>query len=103
MPAAGSCNAANPRPCWRAFGRGFRYIDRDYTPDGVQKLVLKSGTAGKAQITLKGRGDNLDMPPLPVATLPIRVQLVDSAGGCWEAAYSTTLRNQMDRLKAKGD
>ena len=34
---------------------------------------------------------------------PIRVQLVSSNGGCWEATYSTTLRNQTDQLKAKAD
>jgi hypothetical protein len=103
IPAGGSCNAANPRPCWRAFGRGFRYVDRDYTPDGIQQLVLKAGPTGKAQIVLKGRGTDLDMPPLPISDLPIRVQLVNSVGGCWEATYSTTLRNQTDQVKATAD
>ena len=103
MPAGGSCNAASPRPCWRASGRGYRYIDRDYTPDGIQQMILKSGDAGKAQIIVKGRGDALDTPPLPITTLPVRVQLVSSTGGCWEATYSTTLRNQTDQVKAKSD
>ena len=103
IPAGGDCNAASPRPCWRESASGFRYIDRDLTPSGIQQLVLKAGASGKAQITVRGRGALLDMPPLPVSTLPIRVQLVGSNGACFEARYSTTLRNQTDQLKAKAD
>jgi hypothetical protein len=56
IPAAGTCHAASPRHCWRQSSSGFRYVDRDRTPDGVQQLVLTSGTTGKAQIVLKGHG-----------------------------------------------
>ncbi|MEO6028754.1 MAG: alkaline phosphatase family protein, partial [Candidatus Binatia bacterium] len=103
IPAAGTCNAKSPRPCWRASRSGFRYVDRDLTPAGVQQLTLRAGANGKAQIGLKAKGVLLDTPDLPISTLPIRVQLVNSAGQCWEASYSTTLRNQDDRVKAKSD
>jgi hypothetical protein len=103
IPPGGTCNAKSPRPCWRASRSGFRYVDRDTTPAGVQQLTLRAGAAGKAQIGLKAKGPLLDTPDLPIASLPIRVQLVNGAGQCWEATYSTTLRNQDDRLKAKSD
>jgi len=103
IPAGGTCNAKSPRPCWRASRSGFRYVDRDLTPAGVQQLTLRAGVAGNAQIGLKARGPLLATPDLPVTTLPIRVQLTSTAGQCWEATYSTTLRNQDDKLKAKSD
>ena len=37
-PAA-RCNAKSPRPCWRASRSGFRYVDRDLTPAGIQQLT----------------------------------------------------------------
>jgi hypothetical protein len=103
IPAGGTCNAKSPRPCWRASRSGFRYVDRDLTPAGVQQLTLRAGVAGKAQIGLKARGPLLATPDLPVTTLPIRVQLTSTTGQCWEATYSTTLRSQDDKLKAKSD
>ena len=93
----------SPRPCWRENGRGFRYVDRDGTPDGIAQLTLKSGAAGKAQIQVKGKGALLPDPVLPVSDLPVRVQLVNGAGQCWEATYGTTLRNDSQQLKAKAD
>src|SRR5262249_39127504 len=56
IPGAGTCNAASPRLCWRGSGNGYRYVDRDLTPSGIQQLILKAGANGKAQIVLKGRG-----------------------------------------------
>ncbi|HEY2386967.1 MAG TPA: hypothetical protein VGK30_08405 [Candidatus Binatia bacterium] len=103
VPAGGTCNAASPRPCWRASTTGYRYSDRDLTPAGVQQVQLKAGIAGKAKIVLKGRGALLDLPDLPVTTLPLRVQMIGANGACFEATYSTTGRNEADQLKAKSD
>jgi hypothetical protein len=103
IPAGGTCNAKSPRPCWRANGRGFRYVDRDLTPDGIGQLVLKSGADGKAQIGLKGKGGALPDPTLPIADFPLRVQLVNANGVCFEATYSTSFRNDAQQLKARAD
>jgi hypothetical protein len=102
-PAGGACNAKSPKPCWRESASGFRYVDRDLTPSGVQQLVLRAGVAGKAKVTLKGRGPTLHTPALPITHLPVRVQLVNTAGSCWESTYSTTLKNQTETFKAKSD
>ncbi len=103
IPAGGSCNVQSPRPCWRENARGFRYIDKDLTPNGIQQLVLKSGPAGKAQITVKGKGASLPDPPLPISDLPVTVQLVNGAGQCWTATYGSSLRNDTQQFKAKAD
>jgi len=102
-PAGGLCNAASPRPCWKQTGTGFKYVDKDLTPSGVQKLLLKAGLAGKSSIVLKGAGTALDTPALPISALPARAQLVNGDGVCWEAQYGTTLRDQADRFKAKSN
>jgi acyl-homoserine lactone acylase PvdQ len=102
-PAGGNCNAKSPKPCWRENAGGFRYVDRDLTPDGVQQLILRAGVAGKAKITFKGRGPTLQTPALPIAHLPVKVQLTNTVGECWDATYSTTLKNQTGTFKAKSD
>ncbi len=103
MPAGGSCNVKSPKPCWRESASGFRYVDRDLTPSGVQQLVLRTGVDGKAKIMLKGRGPTLRTPALPITHLPVRVQLTNTAGSCWGATYSTTLTNLGGTFKAKSD
>ena len=102
-PAGGTCNAKSPKPCWRENASGFRYVDRDLTPDGVQQLTLKAGAAGKAKIMLKGRGASLKTPALPISHLPVKVQLNNTNGACWDATYATTLKNQAEQFKAKSN
>jgi len=102
-PAGGSCNSAAPQACWRDQRSGYRYIDKDTTPDGLQQVILKAGVAGKAQIKVVGKGALLGLPMLPVQDLPVTVQLVSDDGQCWGATYGTTLRNDSEQLKAKGD
>jgi hypothetical protein len=66
--------------------------------------VLKAGpTAGRARITVEGKGANLRMSPLP-RTLPIRVQLTrDLTTTCWDATFSTSSRNTTTTFTARSD
>ena len=99
-PAGGTCGA---RPCWTATKTGFRYLQKALTPNGLQTLDLRSGTDGKARILIKGRGALLSLPPLPVASLPLRVQL-NGAGRCWSTTYGADVRtNQTGAFKAASD
>ncbi|MEB2286379.1 MAG: hypothetical protein OZ922_17075, partial [Myxococcales bacterium] len=86
-PAGGVCAG---KPCWKATGlKGFKYADKDLTPDGGQKLALKEGAVEKAQIQLSGLGANLHVPAdLTTLVQPIVVQLQNSDGVCWEASFS---------------
>jgi 6-phosphogluconolactonase (cycloisomerase 2 family) len=83
-PAGGVCKVG--APCWKATSSGFRYLDKERTPDGFLKLVLKAGT-GTGKVVSKAKGDLLaDLPPLPLA-LPVTVQLQSADGPCWTATY----------------
>ena len=98
VPSGGSCGA---RACWRALGPGFRYRNGGAVPDGLTKILLVPGAAGRASVIVKGRGVNLDLPSLPLA-LPITVQLQQESGPCWEAVYDAfgVRRNQAERFRA---
>jgi len=97
IPAGEMCAG---RPCWKEKSRGFTYVDKDATPDGVTKLILREGLAGVAKIILKAKGANVDMPgedPPGENDLPLRqdtkvtVQLKNNHGGgiCWDAEYTS--------------
>lgn len=86
IPGGGTCHG---KACWKPTGTvGFKYSDRDLTPDGVQSLQLKAGAAGSAAITLKAKGGNL-LPPLPLAQNPaVTLQLRNDLGACWGSAFT---------------
>jgi acyl-homoserine lactone acylase PvdQ len=100
VPPGGLCSG---RSCWRQTATGFTYSTKTPGPRGLGKLILRSGLAGKAKILAKGKGGQLELPPLPISSLPLRVQLVNDAGACWTATFGTTLQNLGDRLRAKSD
>ena len=83
-----------------------RYKNKGTTPSGIESVTLKQGLVpGKAQILVRGRGALLDTPPLGALTSPLRVQLVNDGGTCWEAAYSfpPALRSTSAEFKDRAD
>ena len=84
-PAAGLCEG---RACWSARGSGFGYKDRLRTPDGLQRITLKTGDDGRASIQVKGQGAALGMPNLTTLASPLTVQLKTTTGACWGARYT---------------
>ncbi len=88
---------------WKATGSGFTYSDPTTAQDGVKKILVKAGAAGKSKALVKGKGSGLlPLPTLP-ATPPVTVQLQNSAGKCWETAFSSgnVLKNDTQILKLK--
>jgi cysteine-rich repeat protein len=83
---------------WSGLGRGLAYEDSTASPHGVKRLVLEAGDR-EARITLKGTGQSLALPALPLS-LPLRVQLERKGGTCWEATYGTASRNDGRRFEA---
>jgi predicted acyl esterase len=79
LPAGGTCGGVKDRPCWRARPGGFGYADPAGTPDGVTRVFLTSGGAGKAHISL--RATVAGAIPAP----PLTVQLRSSLGTCWQS------------------
>ena len=100
-PAEGTCAG---RACWAGSATGFKYKDRELTPDGLSAVSLKSGPAGKAKISVGGKGPNLHLPPALSLATPVRVQLKRSGSGtCWEGTFSNPSRNQADKFVGKSD
>jgi hypothetical protein len=99
-PAGGVCHG---RPCWEQSSRGFRYSDHELTPDGLERVVLAASGAGEVRITVRGRGELLDLPELPLAP-PLRVQLQQTDGdACWEAGYAALDQNDATRVRGRSD
>lgn len=101
-PAGGTCAG---KPCWKPSGlQGFKYGDKELTPDGGQKLTLKQGAVEKAQIQFAGRGANLHVPDLSTLVQPVVVQIHNSDGVCWEAKFSGPPTKQTaEQFKDKAD
>lgn len=102
VPARGTCGT---KPCWAPTKTGFKYKSKDLTPDGVQQVVLTAGVAGKAKVQVKGKGENLLMPDLPLTqSLTVKVQLINADGVCWEADYSAPAKkNDSTQFNDKSD
>jgi len=91
----GTCG---PKSCWKPLGnppatKGYRYKDKERTPNGILKMVLKPGVEGRSKVVIKGgQGDVFTggpgAPPLPLP-LPVTVQLQNVSGECWQATYDT--------------
>ena len=100
LPKGTECT--DPR-CWKDLrGKGYRYLDKERSIDGVHKLVVKAGEAGKAKLQLKTSGGNMPDTALPL-DVPVRVQ-VQTLGTCWEGEYSDIglQRNDAEQFKARG-
>jgi cysteine-rich repeat protein len=99
LPPGGTCGT---QPCWKAASSGgYRYADRDAAAHGLRTLVLKPGAEGKAKIVVKGKGDALLLPDLPLDADPrVTVQLVSSTGACWATGFDAPSANDDAELKA---
>jgi len=98
-PGGVSCGG---RPCWTSIKKGFRYLDRRATVEGLLRLKLKVGDTRKAATTVVGRGAGLVPPPLPLVP-PLTVQLLAGTGVCWDADYGTLRRNTSSLLRGSAD
>jgi hypothetical protein len=65
-------------------------------------MLLRSGTDLRAKLKVKGNGATLAAAPSPLA-LPVRVQLQNDTGACWEATYSVADANADGLFRAKSD
>ncbi len=99
----GQCNG---RECWRVLsGKGYKLKNKSgATSRGIGSITVKAGAQGRGQVRIKGKGDFLDVPALPL-TLPVVVQLVVDDGlssNCWQSTFAATLVNESDRFQAIG-
>jgi hypothetical protein len=102
VPHGGLCRGV---PCWIPKPDGYDYKNLDRTPDGLERITLRSSPVpDRARLKVKGRGPNLTLVGPPY-TAPLRVRLVrtDDPGTCWEGAYGSALRNDTTTFKAQSD
>lgn len=88
---------APPGPRWQRRGtEGYQYRDTLALPDGLQSLRLAPTT-----IRLKGSGEALGLPPLPLDQDPaVIVQLHAGPAACWTSRYaSPARRNEPTRFR----
>ena len=101
-PADGTCKKG--KPCWKVSTGAYKYNDGLLTPDGLQVGQMKEGLVnGTAKMQFKGKSINLVPPALPL-TLPVTVQVKDTANGiCWESVHTAADLNDTSQFKSKGD
>ncbi len=98
-----------PNGAWKPNSKGFKYVDKTTVFDGVFKLQLKSGSAGKAKVSFQARGLNINpaLTPFDGANFydqdgKVTVQLINGVGMCWSADLPLpALKNDVDRFKDK--
>lgn len=84
--------------------KGFKYKNTTGSPDGVTKVKLKSGTAGKAMVLVNGKGAHLPYPVFSHLPLSVTARIVNNeTDACFEATYgpATVKRNDLGLFKAK--
>lgn len=79
----------------------FRFTDSDAS--GKLKVRLKSLASGKGKISFKSKGDKVTLPTPVGASLfsdddAVVVQLVNSAGKCWQSRFPAAPIKQTDKL-----
>ncbi len=105
VPAGGTCGS---RPCWKATGGGYRFTNDAATGDGIRSLTMHAGAAGKARMTLAGKGAGLSGRaaglPAPPLGLPLRAQLQVDGGACFETRHAPAgvRENAAGVFKARG-
>ena len=109
VPALATTLEVPPNSLWQDRSpKGWKYKDKTLAVDGIQKIQLKPGTAGKSKAQLMARGTNIPMPT-PVGAdryfaqdPAVIVQLVNSDGVCWTSEFNAAKKNAGDQYKAKG-
>ncbi len=90
---------------WRApGGRLLKYKDSTLSNDGAQMGLIKPGPTGRAKAQVRGKGADLDDPPLGLLALPLTVQLRnDDTATCFQSSFDLgdVLRNDAEIFKAK--
>ncbi len=97
--------------CWRSSGgdppdgKGYKYKDANASADGVSKITIKGGDAGKSKAILKA-SNRFGYQPLGIAAAlaghtNATMQLVTSDASCISATLTDIKKNDVDFFKGK--
>jgi len=104
IPGGRTCGS---KPCWIFLpnGKGYKYNDSSRLPDGVQKVLIRTGENGRAKVLVKAKGGAVPNPSLPLQQDPrVTVQLVNTLGECWGADFTAPASaNRDDSFRDKND
>ena len=92
----GTCGLA---ACWKELGGAgppLEYRHATGNADGLLRIRLTPGAAGKAKVQVQGQKQNLDLPDLPLG-LPVTAQLQNAVGVCWTARFDTFVSKNDDQ------
>jgi len=95
---AGDTCGPKAKPCWRTTKSGYQFLDPDAASDGMKKMVIRSGGAGKGKITLAaGNNEKKNQDSLPLSlTAPLAgtsgatLQVRNSHGHCFGLPLEAT-------------
>ncbi len=84
----------------------YKYKDKEGTQAGVQKADAKESSNGRQSFKIRAKGARVPLPVTRGATFfdkdpNITVQLVNSAGGCWTADFTTATKATDGQFKAR--
>jgi hypothetical protein len=103
LPQRRLAQSIPPGPRWKSYSRGFRYRDATLSAGGIQSIVLTEGPAGRSSVQVRGKGQRLALPGLPLTEQPnVIIQLLNDTT-CWSSTYSTSLGTGSARFRAKSD
>ena len=92
--------------CWHATSDAYAYSGVGHVSgclDGLTRIGLRPGAAGKARIRTQGGVCGLGVPSPPL-TSPVVVRLQRGDGpNCWEATFSNPSVNDEKRFTARSD
>ncbi len=90
---------------WKSKKKGFQYRNGGAALDGIQKMTLSSGAAGRAKLKIDAKGGNVPDPSLPMnLDGDVTVQLSNTGTDeCWESRFtqSEIQTNDAERFEAK--
>jgi hypothetical protein len=98
VPTDAACRRG---PCWKALGhppgrKGLRYGDAAGARDGVVRILVAPGAAGRASLDVAARGFALEVPRLPLPGA-LTVQLQGTGAPCWETRQTKPPRWPLNR------
>ena len=97
-----------PGPGWSAgAGKLMTYFDPSGVHGGIKAIAITAPGIAPRGIVLEGGGEHLALPP-PGANLLaerpyVTAQLLNSAGGCWQALYASPADASNSRLFSDHD
>jgi hypothetical protein len=99
-----------PGPCFKFISdRGYKYLDKDASADGVLKMVMKGGDAGKGAVVIVGKNNSSKgQSSLPTGIAPLlldntqaTVQLLTDDASCFGVTVTDVKKADGEIFKAR--